>query len=225
MTFDANNCLGAPGCNVHFQFQKAYIGDYPVLPVAGARIHRGAYVKLVMSHDPGCGRCASLEAIQVMRDTHRNTSGDIESVQPPSPVREERSGWGDPAAPSRGWRVDAPESSTDPLYSHTPVGHTGTGGSPAAIWDAPWNWDTDRNVGKQFQSCLVCVNASGARGALGCVEWGYHIDQSRTISFRPATPVTTCNATIELADAATRWQEIPGNQPVSLSSLLVSREE
>jgi hypothetical protein len=218
VTFDANNCLGAPGCNVHFQFQKAYVGHFPVLPVPGARIHRGAYVKLVMSHDPGCSSCASLEAIQVMRDTRENAHGDIESAQPPGPVREERSGWGDPAAPSRGWRVDAAETATDPLYSHTSVGHTGTGGSPAAIWDAPWSWDTARNVGKHFQSCALCVVPGGARTTLGCVEWGYYIDRSGSIRFRPATPIATCDTTTELADAATRWQAIPGNEPASLSS-------
>jgi hypothetical protein len=44
-----------------------------------------------------------------------------------------------------------------------------------------------------------------------------YIDAAGNVSLQPM-PVVTCDTTTELADAATRWQSIAGNQPLSLES-------
>jgi hypothetical protein len=177
---------------------------------------RGAYVKIVMRAEPGCGDCSTLEAVQILRNTRRDRRGELVTADPGTAVRRRRSGWGDRNAPSRGWRVDALESERDPFYTHSWVGTAGTGGSPAIIWDTPGDWDTDRNAGKDFQTCLICVAADGARSTLGCVNWGYYTDASRNIGFLPATPVPQCGSSPELRDAARRWEGMRGNQPLYL---------
>jgi hypothetical protein len=216
VTFDASDCFGVDECDVHFKFEKAYVGTYPYRAAPGRTV-RGAYVKIVMSAEPGCGDCPTLEAVQILRNTRRNRSGDLVTADPGTAVRRRRSGWGNRSAPSRGWRIDALESERDPFYTHGGwVGMPGTGGSPATIWDTPGDWDTDRNAGKDFQTCLICVAADGARSTLGCVNWGYYTDSSRNVSFLPAMPVASCGGSRELGDAARRWEGIRGNQPLYL---------
>jgi hypothetical protein len=221
VTFEADNCFGIEGCGVSFHFTRAYVGEY--VPGIGENPRRGAHVLIRMNHDPACGSCETLEVIQVMRDIRKNARGELEAYAPPTlhPSHRRRSGWDSPrgAAASRGWRVDAIAESrggydaTDPFYSHTPVGASGSGGDNAVILDTPWSFSNARNVGKQFQTCLICVDGT-RRSALGCVQWGYYIDSSGAISFLP--PLASCGETRHMRDAVQRWEGIDGNQPVDL---------
>lgn len=213
-TFDATFCFSALNCDVHFKFEKAYKGTYPY-GAAGGRTVRGVYVKIKMSAEPECGRCSTLEVVQILRNTRRSARGVTQAADPGTDIRRARSGWGDGNAPSRGWRVDVLQDATDPFYSHQWVGQAGTATTPAILWDTPGDWSTDRNAGKDFQSCLICVEG-GRRTTLGCVNWGYYINGSGAISFTPATPVATCGSNVELRDAATRWEGIQGNAPLNL---------
>jgi hypothetical protein len=153
----------------------------------------------------------------VIRNTRRTLGGRgwLVTADPQNDIRRRRSGWSDANAPSRGWRVDTDTATANPFYTRTWVGLAGGGRSPATIWDTPGDWDTDTNAGKDFNTCLICVR-NGVRTTLGCVHWGYYIDRSGAISFRPATPVPICGATRQLLDAATRWEGIQGNDPVNL---------
>jgi hypothetical protein len=237
--FSAQDCFGRPGCSVDFMFQHAYTGTYET--GAGGRTLRAARVTIHANHTAECGTCDTLEVVQVLRDISHDASGATVLREPsdaPLPsgtamtpelermyrARHLRSGWDDPHAPSRGWRVDAATprdtapgyDSTDPFYTHTPAGRAGTGGHDAVIQDTPTNFDTDTNVGRDFQTCLICTRG-GARSVLGCLTWGMYIDALGQVSIQPL-PAVTCGTTMELADATTRWQGISGNQPTSLSS-------
>ena len=71
-------------------------------------------------------------------------------------------------------------------------------------------------MGKDFQTCLICVNGS-SRYPLGCVSWGYAIDAAGTVRFTP-TPAASCGGSTQLRDAASRWDAIDGNQDVNLDN-------
>ncbi|MGZ5249783.1 MAG: eCIS core domain-containing protein [Caldimonas sp.] len=213
-TFDASNCFGVDGCNVHFTFEKAYKGTYPYGAAGGATV-RGLYVKIVARPDDNCWSCNHLEMIQVLRNTTM-TAGAMVTAEPNSDMRKQRSGWSDAKAPSRGWRVDATDSERNPFYSQSWVGQSGDFRTPAILWDTPGGWDADRNAGKDFQSCLICVNGS-SRISLGCVTWGYYIDTAGAITFQPQ-PTASCSATTQLRDASKRWDTLPGHQHIDLGS-------
>ncbi|WP_205833096.1 eCIS core domain-containing protein [Azohydromonas caseinilytica] len=219
-SFEARNCFGVEGCNIHFDFEKAYVGTYPYGAASGRTV-RGAYVKIVMHPDASCWSCNRLEVVQVLRNVTRTAGGATVTADPENATRRERSGWGDASAPSRGWRVDRLTTATDPFYSHSWTSQSGDFRTPAILRDAPGDWDTDRNAGKDFQSCLLCVNG-GSRVALGCVTWGYYIDGAGAVSFHPQ-PVASCGGTTQLRDATQRWDRIPGNQPVNLGSVSPAR--
>lgn len=211
----ANNCFGAQDCGIHFEFAKAYKGTYPYGAASG-RLVRGVYVKIVARPDSDCWACNSLELVQTLRSTTVAADGGLSTADPGTAIRRERSGWGDSAAPSRGWRVDRVESATNPFYSQGSNGQSGDSRTPAILWDAPGDWDADRSMGKDFQTCLICVNGS-SRYALGCVSWGYAIDAAGSIRFTP-TPAASCGGSTQLRDAARRWDAIDGNQDVNLNN-------
>lgn len=211
-TYTAENCRGLFGCNVGFNFEKAYKGTYPYR--AAARDVKGVYVKIKSVYDHNiCGTCDSLKFIQVFRNVKKNTANVIETADPGTDKRRERAGWGNAASGSRGWGVDRIESATNPFYGINNFSvQTGTAADPAYLWDAPGDWATDKNVGSEFQTFLVCETAGGSkRITLAGINWGYYIDSSGNISFLPATPVATCGASQELKDSATRWEGIAGN--------------
>ena len=85
-----------------------------------------------------------------------------------------------------------------------------------SIWDAPGHWTTDTNIGKEFHTCAVCSPATGASTILGCVTWGYYIDSTGNVSFRPASPSASCGASTIEEDATTRWEGIAGNDPANI---------
>jgi hypothetical protein len=237
VTFSAQSCGGVRGCVVDFTFDQAYVGRFTT--GAGGRSFNAVRVRIRANHSAGCGSCDTLEIVQVMRDITHDASGRAVSAEPveaPLPAgtvmtpelermyrsRHLRSGWDDPDAASRGWRVDAvtPRDAapgydpTDPFYTHTRAGRAGVGGSDAVIQDTPQIFDSERNVGKAFQTCLVCVSG-GVRSALGCITWGMYVDTSGNVSMQPL-PVAQCGESTELRDAARRWDSIDGNQDVDL---------
>jgi outer membrane protein OmpA-like peptidoglycan-associated protein len=212
-TFAARNCRGLYGCDIDFEFEKAYTGVYPY--AAAGRDVRGVYVKIVSSFDAGiCGSCGTVRLIQTLRNITRGSSG-METADPGTATRRERSGWGDSSAPSRGWRVDTLTSATNPFYSSTWASNAGSSTTPAVLWDAPGNWASTTNAGREFQTCSVC-DEGGTRKVLACVTWGYYTDTAGTVSFRPSTPSASCGPTQELQDAVARWEGISGNQPADI---------
>ncbi len=213
-TFDAVNCFGVEDCKVHFTFEKAYKGLYPYRAAGGTNV-RGLYVKIVARPDDNCWSCNHLEIVQVLRyETMK--SGAMVTAEPTSDMRRARAGWSDARAPSRGWEVDAADTERNPFYSQSWVGQSGDFRTPAILWDTPGSFETDRNIGKDFQTCLLCVNGS-SRIALGCVTWGYYIDSAGAIAFQPQ-PAATCGATTQLRDASNRWDTLPDHQHIDLGS-------
>lgn len=210
----ASDCFGTEGCGIHFDFAKAYKGTYPY-GAAGGRVVRGVYVKIVARPDTDCWACNTLELVQTLRNTTVAADGGLSTADPGTAIRRQRSGWDDAAAPSRGWRVDSLESSTNPFYSQLWAGEPGHARKPALLWDSPGDWDSARSVGKDFQTCLICVNG-GSRYPLGCVSWGYTIDAAGSVRFTP-TPAASCGGSTQLRDAARRWDAIDGNQDADLN--------
>lgn len=214
-TANASNCFGAADCKLHFEFAKAYKGTYPYA-AANGRVVRGIYAKIVARPDESCWACSRLELVQTLRNTTVGARGSLTTADPGTDVRRQRSGWGNASAPSRGWRVDRIESATNPFFTQGSNGQSGDYRNPAILWDAPGDWDTDRSMGKDFQTCLICTSGS-SRYALGCVTWGYTINAAGAVTFSP-TPAASCGSTTELRDAAKRWDAIPGNQGIRLNS-------
>lgn len=213
-TFTAQNCRGLYGCNINFEFGKAYSGDYPY--VAAGRDVRGVYVKIAASFDSSkCGACNILHLIQDYRDI-KQTAGRMVTAEPDTAIRKERAGWSAPGAASRGWSVDRVETATNPLYSSGPSSNPGSAATPAVMWDAPGFWSNDTNHGSEFQSCALCEKPGLQRKVMACVNWGYYIDSAGAVSFRPAVPVPSCGPTQELQDATTRWEAIAGNLPANI---------
>jgi hypothetical protein len=214
-TFSAANCFGRAGCNMNFQFAKGYKGDYNYAG-GGGRAVRGVYVKIVYQHNPtACGACQSVQLLQVVRSITQ-TGGSMVTDDPGSATRRTRSGWGNASAPSRGWRVDTETTSTNPFYSSTWVGHAGSGTTPAILWDTPGSWATDTNKGLEFQTCAICTPSTGQSTVLGCVNWGYYIDGSGVVAFRPAAPTAACGTQQVVTDATQRWDAIPGNTAANI---------
>ncbi len=211
----ADNCFGREGCNIDFHFDKAYVGDYNYVGGGGKTV-RGVYVKISVRYNAAaCGPCEQVQLLQVLRNITK-TDGKMVSADPGSATRRERSGWGDPKSKSRGWRVDALESETKPYYSSSWVGKTGSATTPAVLWDTPGDWSTDTNAGKELETCAICTPKAGPSTALACVRWGYYIDSTGNVAFRPSVPVAYCGVTQPLNDATLRWGAIAGNTPANI---------
>lgn len=211
------NC-GFRSYNFSFKFSKAYKGVYPYQ--AAGRDVRGVYVKIEASiaDRQYCGRCMPMRLLQVLRNIQKGSSGNMETANPGSATRRERSGWSNASAPSRGWRVDTLESATNPFVTNLSY-HANEGGesSPAILWDAPGDWSTTKNAGKEFQTCAVCEDASHRKWVAACVQWGYYTDSSGNINLRPSTPSASCGYVQEMRDASERWNAITGNTPTGIT--------
>ncbi|MCW3162443.1 eCIS core domain-containing protein [Chryseobacterium oryctis] len=203
--------------SMRFKFSKAYKGTYPYR--AASRDVKGVYVKIEASiaDNQYCGRCTPMKLIQTLRNITQNSSGNMETADPTDATRRERSGWSDASAPSRGWRVDTLTTSANPYYTSTWVGQEGSETSPAILWDVPGDWSTDTNVGKEFYTCAVCTDVSGRNWISACVQWGYYINSSGDIAFRPITPVATCSYTQQVRDVSERWDSIAGNTKTNIT--------
>lgn len=207
----------AATCSVSFKFDRALQGDYPYQS-AGGKMVRGVHVIISMSYtSKECGDCAEVKPVQIVRSV-KKSGGKLVTDRPNTPTRRTRSGWGTRGAPSRGWRIDEVDSGHSPFYvSSDFYGQNGSSTTPAVLRDSPGDWDTDRNVGRDFRTCAVCYNPDKKGVTLGCIDWGYHTDAAGVITFLPAAPKATCNAA-ELGAAAKRWDKISGNAPVNLGS-------
>ncbi len=216
-TVYAENCRGLFGCRVGFTFEKAYKGTF-AYGAAGTSV-KGVYVKIVSDYDHKiCGNCDSIRLIQTVRNVTKNRSGNMETADPKDDTRRLRSGWSDPNAPSKGWRVDTLTTLNNPFYDFT-APYDSQVGSPtqsAILWDTPGDWATDTNAGKEFQTFFVCEGMLGDKKTIAGVNWGYYIDDAGDISFRPATPIPFCGPSQELKDAVKRWDAIPGNTPANI---------
>ncbi|MFT4156074.1 DUF4157 domain-containing protein [Parafilimonas sp.] len=212
-----NISCGFKNYTASFKFAKAYKGTYPYK--AGGRDVKGVYVKIEMSITDNryCGRCTPMLALQVLRNTKKNSTGNLEAQDPQDATRRERSGWGNASAPSRGWRVDTLTTSVNPYYSSTWVGQEGSETTPAIIWDTPGDWSTDKDIGKDFNSSIICQNAAGGRWPVGYVHWGYYINSSGDIAFEPATPDAACGYSTQTKDASERWDNIAGNTKTGIT--------
>ena len=217
MTADAiagqsyNVDCGFQNYGVTFSFPKAYKGIYPYQ--AASRDVKGVYIKMQASLNDRryCGRYTPLRLLQTVRKITKNSSGDVESADWNNTVRNQRSGWNDTNAPSRGWMVDRVTSASVPFYTSGPNALEGSETTPATLYDSPGFWTTDSNVGMEFYTSAVCEDASHKRWVAASVSWGFYTDSSGTISFRPATPVATCGNPQEVQDASARWDAIAGN--------------
>jgi hypothetical protein len=209
-SFDVT-CGGLQNYSARFRFAKAYKGTYPYR--AGGRDVKGVYIKIEMSITDNryCGRCTPMRALQVIRNTRKNSSGNLETADPVDATRRTRSGWDNASSPSRGWRVDSLVSSTEPYYTSTWVGQPGSETTPAIIWDTPGDWATDTNSGKDFNTSIVCETVSGRKWTVGYVHWGYYINSAGNIAFEPTTPEAFCGYSQQVRDASERWDAIPGN--------------
>lgn len=214
---DVREKARAATCSVSFKFVRALQGDYPYSGASGKMV-RGAHVIISMSYtSKECGDCAEVKPVQILRNV-KMSSGRLVTADPSTPTRRARSGWDTPGAPSRGWRIDEVDSGHSPFYvSSDFYGQNGDSTTPAVLRDSPGNWDTDRDVGKDFRTCAVCYNPGKKGVTLGCIDWGYYTNGAGEISFLPAAPKATCDAA-DLGAAAKRWDKITGNTPVNLES-------
>jgi hypothetical protein len=215
-TFTWGNCFNNPECGVSFQFEKARLGTHPMQEFSASPASwRGVYVKIVAKPLGNCGACESLELLQIVRYVKADASGGVITDQPDEPERRQRAGSDDRLARSKGWMIDAARQATDPLYSHSWYGETGDATRPAVLWDTPGSFTSEKNVGKEFETYLICVGA-GRRVPLGFVHWGYFIDGSQQIAFRPMPPKAWCGPSEKLFDAAARWDAIAGNESAGI---------
>jgi hypothetical protein len=209
-------CSG--GCDVEFKFSKAFKGNFNYRRGPNDTIPlRGVYVKIEAKiGGTSCNRCAKLQLIQTVRNVAKGKT-DVVTASPGDPIREVRSGLNKPNAASRGWRIDMPTSSTNPFYTSLEASVIGSPTKAAVLWDAPGDLNTTIDAGKEFQTCAVCEESSGTKTVLACIHWGYLIDGSGNVNFRPTTPTSSCGATQELQDSAARWQSISGNEPSNIT--------
>jgi hypothetical protein len=212
-TFEANGCGGKPACKVGFTFTRALMGLHKY---QGDDL-RGISVSISMGAKTNdCGACDTLKPIQVY-SFNSDVGGKLTPIAPDTDKRKDRTGWNDPKAPSRGWSVDALDSDTTPFYVTSEFfGQSGSATKQAVLRDAPGSWAFKSNVGKEFRTCAVCYDGGGKGRVLGCVSWGYLIDGSKNITFRP-TPAATCAPATEFSDAVKRWEGLRGNDKANIT--------
>jgi hypothetical protein len=215
-TFTATDLNGISGCNVTFRARRGFTGTYNLHGNAARRV-RGVYVSVSARHTPECGTCARTELVQVVRGT-REVAGTLETTQPTSAVRETRAGWGDPAAPSRGWRVDAQETETRPFISqNVQDDRSGSDARSATLHDAPGFWTASTDRGLDFHTCYACFPTRRAAGIpMACLHWGFYVDAAGAVNFRPNPFIAIKGPTQAANDATLRWGRIPGNRPARI---------
>jgi hypothetical protein len=212
-TFPAQKCQRA-GC-LQFTFQKAYQGYWTQVIEQGkpgsfreTRDLRGVYVKIVVKQT--CCGCEKVRFIQIVRDITKGGK-DYVSADPVDEVRRKRSGYdpqtGKPVegAPSLGWRVDRLIDANDPYYDSGGNANAGAGKNPAELYDAAAGDTLTRNFGKEFYTCAICGNKGKEDTILGCVRWGFYVNDDRAVSFYPAKPEASCTYPPEFKDVFTRW--------------------
>ena len=210
--FVAKGIAGHADGTVTFTFDRAYIGTY--LYGDGGKKVKGVNVAISVAL-ANCGEHKEVKLIQVLRNFTKK-DGKVVTADPKYDVRRQRSGWNDDKAKSKGWRVDGNDEDTTPFYVSGEIyGNDGSDKEAAKLRDIPADWDTDKNVGKEFRTCAVSY-AGGKGTVLACVDWGYYIDDAGKASFYPAKPTAYAGAVTELTDAAARCDGIAGNTNANL---------
>jgi len=211
-TFTAVGCAGKKDGKVSFTFDRAYIGDH-----VSTRLNksvRGVSVSIAVKLE-NCGEHKEVKLVQILRNIEKK-SGAMVAKEPDSETRKKRSGWDDDKAKSRGWRVDEVDSGKSPFYvTDDFYGDNGSSTKPSKLRDAPFDWTTDTNMGKEFRTCAVSY-ADGKGTVLACIDWGYYIDDKGAATFYPTTPTAYVGAVAELTDAAARWDAISGNTKANI---------
>ena len=198
---------GSGSYGFSFKFTKAYKGDYPY--VSAGKDVRGVYVKIEASLDDKkkVNTCAPMRLLQTLSFIQKGSSGTMEVAKPDSQKRKDRMGWDNASAPSRGWMVDTLDDLTNPYFTNNspPDAQEGSATKPAILWDAPGQWSTTVNAGMELYTCAVCENAAHAKSVMACVQWGYYIDSSGNVDFRPASPSAACGSNQIVKDSSERW--------------------
>jgi hypothetical protein len=218
-TFEAEPAFGAKGCKAKFEFPIAKKGTFP---------HRefeydlnGVYVKIKASFDKAkCDqRCEEVKILQVLRDFTKNAKGEKESIKPDTKKMQERAGWDQKDAASRGWRVDSGDNA--PFFGPGGVpgsAENGTTDTPSVERDLPSFSDTFkrepvRKVGKELIACAVCVNKEKPSKIIACLTWGFYVDEKGNVAFDPKPPVGSGPPPPPptVKDALDRFEKLPGN--------------
>ncbi len=205
--FPASNCMGVNGCNVDFEFRKAYEGTR----TDGGKGKMSGVVVEIAAKMSDCKKCCcdSLRMVQVVR----NVDNFGESTIPFTRRRILLAGWDRLTSPSRGWFVDS--GSDSPYYSGANVGGCAGGHNfPAVMFDAPGHPTRSgrTNVGAEFVSCAICAQG-GKKKVLGCVQWGYMLNATGNGVFTPK-PTASCNAPQSFKDSLTRFGSFEGHDGI-----------
>jgi hypothetical protein len=223
--FTASDC-DQPGCNITFRFDKGYKGVYTARENSGLPV-RGVYVRISTTYNaPRCPECNEIRLLQIIRRTEHSPAGETITADPRRRERRRLAGWDDPTAGSRGWIVDTPidprNATTRQPYATSfrlgglELAHPGSAREPAVLWDAPGDFVGHPNSGAELETCAVCTRPNGRNTTLGCVRWGFYIDDAEVVSFEPSTPEARCGISLELVDAVERFERQPGNRPSDL---------
>ena len=91
-----------------------------------------------------------------------------------------------------------------------PVANAATSDSEGEFWDSPAFETTWRNRALEFYTCLICVRKNKPGCFIGCVHWGFKVDDGGSIDFWP-TPAPTVAARPpyeEFQSAIGRWNRL-----------------
>lgn len=203
-SFAATGIAGHADGKITFKFERAFVGDYEY--AAAGKTVRGVHV-IITATLSNCGEHTDVKLIQVLRSFSKQGGANV-TADPNDATRRARSGWDDPRAASRGWRVDMLTDKTTPFYPENSSddfhGQNGSSTKPLRLRDTPGDWSTATNIGKEFRTCAVSY-AGGKGTVLACIEWGYYIDEHGAATFYPASPVAIAGSVAEVKDAAARF--------------------
>jgi RHS repeat-associated protein len=199
-------------CGVVFDFKKYRYGSY----YDGERWISGVYVKLSAElRGPCC--CDKVRMIQLVRFIKENDKGNYVSDEPDSEERKELSGWDGPKTSDRGWWVDETSGGTNPNISGSEYGYEGK--RRAVMYDAPgFPPRGSRGRGMQFITCAICHKSNGGSYVIGCVKWGFYVDENgKRRIFQPRGYSDKSRTATDFFKKVTdRWNAYPGKTPTGV---------
>ena len=149
-----------------------------------------------------------------------------EFVEQDSKIRNERSGWTNPQARSRGVGIDVPDSRNEPFYGDGRNLNPGVKGLiPLEMWDAPGFFNDqflNKDVGLGMAFTTAIIGKKGAQNPtydyIGAVTW-YFYDFPGGSQFISVQKKAVEGVPTSLVDALNRWNSLPGNENVKVSGL------